>query len=774
MAAALEAELPKYQELANRRTLLSTLTDSIAAQRAKQTKQEQLQQEQIRLLNALKQESEALSHTGADQERLLREQEQLAARQTALQALAQDVQKWQDSGRRLQQGESNRAALLRQREQLTAALAGQNQALQHNREVWSASEGLEAEKEKLLHRQSQVQEKQEALQTLAGLLKRCETTRLSLETAQAAYRQAQQRSDEIGAAYRAKNKAFLAEQAGILAQSLEEGQPCPVCGSLHHPAPAQASVEAPTEAELQTCKENYEAAQREANEKSLQAGAWKTALDERETQLLTQMKPYVASPSLSHAAAQLAASQTETAQALEALHQELIELEAQIIHRETLGRNIQAQEAKTAQLTAQLEELQRQLTQAEVTQSALQGQRDQLEGTLQRQLAEHLAGCSLEQAPAQITAERQTAANTAAQLERRLQEVKRRLARQQELEHLIPKQEQTLQALEQNIQQIREELARAASRQEEIQGQLTALQAELQYPDAQAAQAALAALRHESKALASALQSAEDAYAACRTELAGTEATIQELGKLLAESGTIDLAAQQIRSEALTQTRTETAQKQRAVHARLTSNETALQNILAKSKSLGQLEANYTWMRALSDTVNGTLSRQEKIALETYVQMACFDRIIQRANVRFMVMSGGQYELKRRTVAENNRSQSGLELDVIDHYNGSERSVKSLSGGESFKASLSLALGLSDEIQSTAGGIRLDTMFVDEGFGSLDEESLQQAIQALTGLTEGNRLVGIISHVSELKERIDKQIIVTKERTGGSHVEIVV
>ena len=179
-------------------------------------------------------------------------------------------------------------------------------------------------------------------------------------------------------------------------------------------------------------------------------------------------------------------------------------------------------------------------------------------------------------------------------------------------------------------------------------------------------------------------------------------------------------------------------------------------------------------MRALSDTVNGTLSRQEKIALETYVQMACFDRIIQRANVRFMVMSGGQYELKRRTVAENNRSQSGLELDVIDHYNGSERSVKSLSGGESFKASLSLALGLSDEIQSTAGGIRLDTMFVDEGFGSLDEESLQQAIQALTGLTEGNRLVGIISHVSELKERIDKQIIVTKERTGGSHVEIVV
>ena len=110
---------------------------------------------------------------------------------------------------------------------------------------------------------------------------------------------------------------------------------------------------------------------------------------------------------------------------------------------------------------------------------------------------------------------------------------------------------------------------------------------------------------------------------------------------------------------------------------------------------------------------------------------------------------------------------------MIDHYNGSQRSVKSLSGGESFKASLSLALGLSDEIQSAAGGIRLDTMFVDEGFGSLDEESLQQAIRALSGLTEGNRLVGIISHVAELKEKIEKQIVVTKDKSGGSRVEIL-
>ena len=160
--------------------------------------------------------------------------------------------------------------------------------------------------------------------------------------------------------------------------------------------------------------------------------------------------------------------------------------------------------------------------------------------------------------------------------------------------------------------------------------------------------------------------------------------------------------------------------------------------------------------------------------LETYVQTTYFERILARANLRLMVMTGGQYELKRRQTAEDMRSQSGLELDVIDHWNGTERSVKTLSGGESFQASLCLALGLSDEVQSSAGGIRLDAMFVDEGFGSLDEDALAQAMRALTDLTESRRLVGIISHVAELRDRIDRQIVVTKDRGGGSRVRICV
>ena len=167
------------------------------------------------------------------------------------------------------------------------------------------------------------------------------------------------------------------------------------------------------------------------------------------------------------------------------------------------------------------------------------------------------------------------------------------------------------------------------------------------------------------------------------------------------------------------------------------------------------------------------MSGKERIKLETYIQMTYFDRIIAHANKRLMIMSDMQYELVRKKEASDLRSQTGLELDVIDHYNGGQRSVKSLSGGETFQASLSLALGLSDEVRLSAGGIKIDSMFVDEGFGTLDSESLQKAFKALSGITEGNRLVGIISHVDLLKEKIDKQIIVKKEHTGGSTVQLV-
>lgn len=212
---------------------------------------------------------------------------------------------------------------------------------------------------------------------------------------------------------------------------------------------------------------------------------------------------------------------------------------------------------------------------------------------------------------------------------------------------------------------------------------------------------------------------------------------------------------------------------QQVVH-RYETNRGIRESIERQSEELIEAEKRWSMVKELSNTVNGNLSGKDKIMLETYVQMQYFDRIIRRANTRFMMMSSGQYELKRAIQSDNLKRQSGLELDVIDHYNGTERSVKTLSGGEAFLASLSLALGLSDEIQSVSGGIALDTMFVDEGFGSLDETALNQAVHALIALTEGNRLVGIISHVSELQDRIDRKLVVTKDASAGSRVRLMV
>ena len=212
------------------------------------------------------------------------------------------------------------------------------------------------------------------------------------------------------------------------------------------------------------------------------------------------------------------------------------------------------------------------------------------------------------------------------------------------------------------------------------------------------------------------------------------------------------------------------------VYAAVSRNRSIIQAVEKRKEDMIRAEKKYVWVKALSDTAGGTLNQKQKVELETYIQMTYFDRILRRANLRLLTMSGGQYELKRQETSGNKREKAGLDLNVIDHYNGTERSVKTLSGGESFQASLSLALGLSDEIQSMAGGIRLDAMFVDEGFGSLDEDALNQAVNALHGLTEGRRLVGIISHVSELKDRIEKKIVVTKERNReeiGSRVEVI-
>ena len=347
-----------------------------------------------------------------------------------------------------------------------------------------------------------------------------------------------------------------------------------------------------------------------------------------------------------------------------------------------------------------------------------------------------------------------------------------RIQRREKLAGHIPEREKQLTTLQVELAALGEELSGLRAESNAKSDQLDEMLKEVPFKTRKEAKDKIDGLKKERQIILDKIKKSEDDVRACKEKAATIKAEIKTLREQVKEGISIDreseasvIAAESTRSAHLEAILRET-------HTRKVRNENTLDNISRKSHDLMKIEKEFVMKSVLSKTANGDLEGKEKIMLETYVLMEYFDRIIARANTRFMSLSGGQYELKRRSTASNNRSQSGLELNVIDHYNGSERKVESLSGGEQFKASLSLALGLSDEIQSSAGGIRLDTMFVDEGFGSLDEESLRLAMNTLGSLTEGNRLIGIISHVPALKQ-IDKQILVKKDRFGGSRIETI-
>lgn len=361
-----------------------------------------------------------------------------------------------------------------------------------------------------------------------------------------------------------------------------------------------------------------------------------------------------------------------------------------------------------------------------------------------------------------------------ADLESGIAENRRNIKRKKRLDKEIPKLEEEMRRMEEEAGRTELLLTRMDTERKLWKEQRDDLAEILGEQTREEAEEKAGELREKLHFLQKEREKAEQNFRRCREELTALQAAVQALEAQQSEE---PLAAEEIleRKQQWTEEKAGLSGKRAERYAAGKKNRDIYEAVCDRQQMMIAVEQEYVWVKALSDTANGTLTGKRKIELETFIQMTYFDRILRRANLRLMTMSSGQYELKRQEDGDGKREKAGLELNVIDHYNGTERSVKTLSGGESFQASLSLALGLSDEIQSCAGGIRLDAMFVDEGFGSLDEEALNQAVKALAGLTEGNRMVGIISHVAELKERIERKIVVTKLRSRdgvGSAVEV--
>ena len=561
--------------------------------------------------------------------------------------------------------------------------------------------------------------KQSELRSLQENYEALRRKQRALKTAQEDLKTAMTRFEEADASYKERNRAFLCEQAGILARDLKPGDTCPVCGHAitEESHLAILSEGAPTEADVQKAQKLSEQLRMEMEEKSRTAMGRKGEYEASAQHVLQQCAALLGDVKLQN---------PDVPEATEAC-----EGTSQLSSEQT------AADAPTGTVM--------------VTAEALN------EGYQRMQ-----AACADAQA-------------AAGALEAAVKELMLQAKRKASFEEQIPAAEQKLEELNEQIRQAEARQIELQAAQKAARDEIEKQQAKLPFPTEREARAEISRLDGLRTRADVALAQAEQALRAEEKTLAELRGSLQQLSEQVktAEGAQYDAGTERAEQTRLSGLRQQRRAEADGVIARIETNKAQLTRIKEGAAELSEKERHYAWMSELSNTANGTVTGSEKMTLETYIQTTYFDRILWRANTRLMIMSDAQYELVRRKSADNIKSQSGLELDVLDHYNGTLRSVKTLSGGESFKASLSLALGLSDEISSSVGGIRLDTMFVDEGFGSLDEDSLHAAIQALAELTEGHRLVGIISHVGELKQQIDKQLVVTKDRAGGSQVEVI-
>ncbi len=478
--------------------------------------------------------------------------------------------------------------------------------------------------------------------------------------------------------YAEEEKRYFDGLAGFLAEGLREGEPCPVCGSTEHPAPAKASGETVTRAGLTKLRAESEGAAKSAEKYAVRVGNLRGTLDQLGAEILSGTE------------------KTPEEDTGKTIAQYKIQLEEE--HRAMLERYAVAQERLENAVTA-------------------------------KRTVEEL-GEKTERYRARLTDEKAAREGFVKRLEVLNASAEEKRERIVMLAGRLPYG---------SLAELREEAASLLGRASELEKNADA--AVRRHTDAAAQVRACIAARDTiagqlEESCAGKYEEFRETYDRCSATLATTN---EEFVRLTASM-----------------------EKGRAASA-------VLAQVLGK---LAESEKRSALYAQIADTANGNIKGKDKIMLETFWQMRLFERILRLANLRLMKMTDGRYELVRKVGAENLRTKSGLELDIRDHWNGSLRSVRTLSGGESFTASLALALALSDETEAESGGVKIDAMFIDEGFGSLDENSLDMALAVLESQSVVGRSVGIISHVAGLRERIERKIVVT--RSGGvSDVKIV-
>lgn len=532
-------------------------------------------------------------------------------------------------------------------------------------------------------------------------------------------------------------ETFICEQAGMLAEHLHEGEACPVCGSKEHPDLATPTELAPTKEELEQRRAEASALRETIAELSKEAASEKGTME-----LLME---HLKAPKNGEAvffAESMEEYEQEQAQRQKELDELLLQIEA-LVKEQT--KCMKAKE----RLKVLEEEIEAARQEVEQQQRAIAGIHAEIQ-TLDYNIKQiTLTVTVATEEEARINLEKlQT------QFEQKKQEITEAETAYYEWDNRRQSEAAVLeQLLEQKTGRAMKEQSERAAYHEALQS--AGFDTEYDYEQAVLDEREIEELEHRTMETETRLLKYKERQEFLKREI--EQANVRDAG----------FVRKQL--EELTEQKNTCKERSNRLFSRLETNERIRTKTAGQLRIRAQMQKEYGNVYWLSAAANGELPGKDKLPFEQYVQAFYFEQVIYEANLRLKKMSGGRYALLRKKEADNKKSVTGLDLEIMDYYTGKARSVKSLSGGESFKAALALALGLSDTIQSYAGGVIVETMFIDEGFGSLDKDSLEQAVEVLQTLACDHRLVGIISHVEELKECIEKKILLVRG-TGGSTI----
>ena len=522
--------------------------------------------------------------------------------------------------------------------------------------------------------------------------------------------------------YHEQEDLFYRSQAGILAEKLVEDKPCPVCGALKHPSPAILLEEYFSKKDLDALKVEVDQLRSDREKVSLALGNLKVKMDGVMESIDKQMEGKIFNDE----------SLQNIREIVDTKQKELSEIKNKLVALEVSDEVI-SMEIQT------LNDLERKFESVNIKDL----ENELLSNTVKLQtMLKDLKYTSLNEAE---------------------KVYKNELALYEADQKSVEENDNKVNELKGNIDTLNAKKLDLKERMDVLSNQLNKL--ELNYKE----KIDLLEIVDVDKVLND-LKKMDDLEASINSfdsTLREFEVKRKDLKARVADHKIVDLSDLEAKLHALNQELDKLSNQLKEYDFRIKKHEDLLEIYKDLSVDYQRVLHRFETVSGLEKTMRGNLSGRDRITLEQYVQSAYFEYVINEANKRFIKMTDNQFELFRQSEADNKRSQSGLDLEVLDHYTGKKRPVKTLSGGESFKASLALALGLSDVTQSSVGGVAIDAMFVDEGFGTLDRDSLSHALDILLELAEDERLVGVISHVPELREIVDQQIIVHKSSSGS-------